>query len=281
MKRIARKRVFEIIQIGVDSDIASRTFDFLIVGLVIANIFLSVCYTFDELRDYYYIFNALEIITVVFFTVELALRLWTADYLYGRSRIASALRYLVSFSGIIELLSIFPFYLPLLFPKGLIAFRIFRVARILRLFQANAYSDATSAIMIVIKRKRILILSSMLIIFVIMTMASLVMYEFEHDAQPDVFENAFSGMWWATATLLTVGYGDIYPITTIGRIASIVITFLGVGMVAIPTGILSAGFIEYSADTKPRTCPHCGKTYGQDAERAAIGAPNAQDDSKR
>ncbi len=268
IKRITRKRVFEIIQIGVDSDIASRTFDFLIVGLVIANIILSVYYTFDELRGYYGLFHALELVTVVFFTVELALRLWTADYIYGKGRIASPLRYLVSFNGIIELLSIFPFYLPLIFPKGIIAFRIFRVARILRLFQANAYSDATAAIIIVIKRKRNLMLSSMLIIFVIMTMASLVMYEFEHDAQPDVFVNAFSGMWWATATLLTVGYGDIYPITLIGKIASIIITFLGVGMVAIPTGILSAGFIEYSADTKRRTCPHCGKDLA-DAELRA------------
>ncbi len=266
-KHITRKRIFEIIQIGVDSDIASRTFDFLVVGLVIVNIFLSICYTFDELLEYYNVFHALEIITVVFFTIELALRLWTADYLYGKSRIASSLRYLVSFNGIIELLSIFPFFLPLVFPKGLIAFRIFRVSRILRLFQANAYSDATAAIIIVIKRKRNQILSSMLIILIIMTMASLVMYEFEHDAQPDVFVNAFSGMWWATATLLTVGYGDIYPITVIGRIASIIITFLGVGMVAIPTGILSAGFIEYSADSKSRTCPHCGKQYDPDKTR--------------
>jgi voltage-gated potassium channel len=70
------------------------------------------------------------------------------------------------------------------------------------------------------------------------------MYSVEHDAQPDVFKNAFSGMWWATSTLLTVGYGDIYPITTIGKVLGIIITFLGVGMVAIPTGIISAGFVE-------------------------------------
>ncbi len=266
IKSINRKRIFEIIQIGKDTDIASRAFDFLVVGLVIVNIIISVCYTFDELLEFYNIFRALELITVVFFTIELTLRLWTADLLYGGGGIASSLKYLVSFNGIIEFLSIVPFFMPLVFPTGMIAFRIFRVARILRLFQANAYSDATAAIFIVIKRKRNQILSSMLIIFIIMTMASLVMYEFEHDAQPDVFVNAFSGMWWATATLLTVGYGDIYPITLIGRIASIIITFLGVGMVAIPTGILSAGFIEYSAYSKPKTCPHCGKDLGKDTK---------------
>ena len=74
--------------------------------------------------------------------------------------------------------------------------------------------------------------------------ASLCMYGIEHDAQPEVFSNAFSGIWWAASTLLTVGYGDIYPVTTLGKVFGIVITFLGVGMVAIPTGIISAGFVE-------------------------------------
>ena len=86
--------------------------------------------------------------------------------------------------------------------------------------------------------------SSVFIILVLMTASSLCMYSLEHDAQPQVFSNAFSGIWWAVSTLLTVGYGDIYPITTLGKIFGILITFLGVGMVAIPTGIISAGFVD-------------------------------------
>ena len=77
-----------------------------------------------------------------------------------------------------------------------------------------------------------------------MLASSLCMYSLEHEAQPDVFTNAFSGIWWAASTLLTVGYGDIYPITTLGKMFGIFITFLGVGMVAIPTGIISAGFVD-------------------------------------
>ena len=91
------------------------------------------------------------------------------------------------------------------------------------------------------------------------------MYGIEHEAQPDVFKNAFSGFWWATSTLLTVGYGDIYPITTLGKVIGIILTFLGVGMVAVPTGILSAGFIEHLSEIEepenkkqPEYCPHCG-----------------------
>jgi NhaP-type Na+/H+ and K+/H+ antiporters with a unique C-terminal domain len=95
-----------------------------------------------------------------------------------------------------------------------------------------------------LSKKRQQLASSVFIILVLMLASSLCMYSVEHEAQPEVFRNAFSGLWWSVSTLLTVGYGDIYPITTLGKILGIVITFLGVGMVAIPTGIISAGFVE-------------------------------------
>jgi voltage-gated potassium channel len=189
--------------------------------------------------------DIVETVTVVGFTVEYVLRVWTAEYLYPRSSQGRAkLKYVFSFNGIIDLLSFFPYYLPVVFPAGAVAFRMFRIVRILRLFRVNAYSDALSIIGDVLKRKKDQILSSVFIVLVLMIASSLCMYSLEHEAQPEVFKNAFSGFWWSVSTLLTVGYGDIYPITFAGRIFGIVITFLGVGMVAIPTGILSAGFVE-------------------------------------
>ncbi|MFV0362685.1 MAG: ion transporter [Suipraeoptans sp.] len=269
-----RKRIFEIIQIGKEKDWLSKAFDFTVVILIIINIVLSVCFTFDELNEYRSIFTVIEGVTVFLFIIEFVLRLWTADYLYDAGRIKSALRYIVSFNGIVELLSIVPFFMPLLFPKGLVVFRMFRVARILRLFQANTYSDSLSTIMIVVKRKKSQLLSSIMIIVVLMIMSSLVMYGFEHEAQPEVFKNAFSGIWWSTSTLLTVGYGDIYPVTFMGQFASILITFLGVGMVAIPTGILSAGFTEYTREQRvaeeqkehksKNYCPYCGEKISEE-----------------
>lgn len=121
---------------------------------------------------------------------------------------------------------------------------MFRVVRIFRLFRINAYYDSLNVITQVLASKAQQLLSSVFIILVLMIAASLCMYSLEHDAQPEVFSNAFSGIWWSVSTLLTVGYGDIYPITTMGKIFSIFITFLGVGMVAIPTGIISAGFVD-------------------------------------
>lgn len=274
--RNKKERIFGILQLGNHTDTISRACDVLIISLILINIVVSICFTFEGLRRYFSLFRTIEIITVIFFAIELVLRLWTADFLYGMGKIKSALRYLISFNGIVEFWSIIPFFLPIIFPKGIIAFRVFRVVRMLRLFQVNTYSDAMSTIFIVVKRKRNQILSSMVMIFVVMVMASMVMYGFEHNAQPEVFENAFSGLWWATSALLTVGYGDIYPVTPWGEAASILITFLGVGMVAIPTGILSAGFTEYEKEQKTAHimkqkaryakehkkldyCPYCGE----------------------
>jgi voltage-gated potassium channel len=102
----------------------------------------------------------------------------------------------------------------------------------------------------VIREKKNQLISSMCMILILMIASSLCMYSLEHDAQPDKFKNAFSGIWWSVSTLLTVGYGDIYPVTFTGRIMAIIISFLGVGMVAIPTGIISAGFVEQYTELK-------------------------------
>ena len=153
-------------------------------------------------------------------------------------------KYAASFSGLVDLLSFLPYYLPIFFPAGAVAFRMFRVVRIFRLFRINAYYDSLNVITEVIASKRQQLVSSVFIILVLMLASSLCMYSLEHEAQPEVFTNAFSGIWWSVSTLLTVGYGDIYPITAMGKMFSIVITFLGVGMVAIPTGIISAGFVD-------------------------------------
>lgn len=242
---MSKKRVFDIIQIGNAGDWQSRTFDFAIIFMILTNLFLAIFETYDCAQPYLPMMHVIEGITVVCFTIEYILRVWTSDYLYPNLDKSAALRrYVFSFTGIIDLLSFLPFYLPFFFPSGVVAFRMFRVVRIFRLFRINAYYDALNVITDVIRSKKDQLLSSIFIILVLITAASLAMYSLEHEAQPEVFRNAFSGIWWAVSTLLTVGYGDIYPVTTLGRILGIMITFLGVGMVAIPTGILSAGFVE-------------------------------------
>ena len=241
-----RKRLYSIVETGNVGDIWSRGYDILLVAAILINLAVCVAYTFDEMKlKYGPELLAVEFVTVSFFAVDYVLRLWTAKYQYPDQREGRALwKYVSSITGIIDLASFLPYFLPVFFPAGAVAFRMFRVVRIFRLFRINAYYDSLSVITSVLASKRQQLMSSVFIILVLMLGASLCMYSLEHEAQPEVFRNAFSGMWWAVSTLLTVGYGDIYPVTPMGQLFGICITFLGVGMVAIPTGIISAGFVD-------------------------------------
>ena len=241
-----KKRVFDIIQIGTKTDFLSKFFDYFIVGLIFFNLFITFFATFDASLAYADTIEVLEYVCAVIFAIEYILRIWTADMLYpSKSKLSARIAFIFSFFGIIDFLTFIPTFLPFIFPVGVVAFRIFRVVRIFRLFRINAQYDAYNVITNVLKDKKDQLISSFVIIIMLMFASSLSMYSLEHEAQPEAFANAFSGIWWSVSTVLTVGYGDIYPITLLGRILAIVIAFLGVGIVAIPTGIMSAGFVEH------------------------------------
>lgn len=246
-----KKRIFNIIQIGSKTDIPSYAFDIGIAISIFANLFVTFFSTFNESTRFSGILDLVELITIIIFTIEYILRVWTSEYLYpDESKTKACIKFIFSFYGLVDLLTFFPYYLPAFFPIGIVAFRMFRVIRIFRLFRINAQYDAFNVILDVIKQRRNQLVSSMSIILIFMLAASMCMYSIENIAQPDVFDNAFSGLWWATSTLLTVGYGDVYPITTLGKALAIVISFLGVGLVAIPTGIISASFVEQYSNAK-------------------------------
>lgn len=245
-----KRRTFEIIQIGTRVDFWSRAFDYFIVFMILLSISVTFMLTFAELDRYAAAMEVIEFFTIVVFIIEYALRVWTSDLLYPkRNRQNAALKFIFSFYGLVELLTIVSYFAPL-YSNGMIALRIIRVTRILRLFQINKNSDTYNVVAEVLMDKKKQLLSSVSMILMLMLAASLCMYGFEHDAQPDIFENAFSGIWWAMSTILTVGYGDIYPITIGGQLMAIFIALLGVCVVAIPTGVISAGFVEY--DNKMR-----------------------------
>lgn len=249
-----RKRISEIIEVGSDLDFPSRAYDIVNVISIVINLAVSILCTFSDINEQYkLLFQILDKITIGFFAIDYCLRIWTARFQYPKLKESHAIRkYMLSFTGMVDLLSFLPDLLPIFFPAGTIAFRLIRIVRIFRLFRINAYYDSLSVITEVIIGKSQQLISSVFIILVLMIASSLCMYSLEHEAQPEVFSNAFSGIWWAASTLLTVGYGDIYPITTLGKLFGIFITFLGVGMVAIPTGIISAGFVDQYSNIKKR-----------------------------
>lgn len=236
-----RKRIFKIIQIGSREDFPSRAFDYFIVTAIILNILSLFLETFEQLSSIFPLLKTIEAVTLSIFIIEYILRIITSDYLYPEvSHGRAIVKFIFSFDGVVDLFTIVPFFIF----SGFVMFRMLRVVRIFRLFQINSQFDSFNVITAVLKTKRKQIISSLFIIIILMLGSSLGIYSAEHEAQPEAFSNAFSGLWWSMSTLLTVGYGDIYPITFAGQAMAICIAFLGVGAVAIPTGIISAGFVE-------------------------------------
>jgi voltage-gated potassium channel len=244
-----------------NNSLVGLLFNYFIISLIFINIFTLLFESFSD--KFINIFDLIEFFTVVVFTIEYLCRLWTADLLYTNLGFFKCrVKFIFSFLAFIDLLAILPFLLPMIIPTSLISIRSLRLIRLFRLLKLTRHTDALITIAIVLKNKSYQLISAFIIVFIIILIASIVMYNIEYTAQPSVFNNAFSGFWWAIATITTVGYGDIYPITTIGKILSSIISFLGIALVAIPTGIISAGFNELT--TKENTdkftfCPFCGK----------------------
>ena len=240
-----RKRIFEIIQPDRGNSMASRIFDWTITALILVSVVIVFAVTFDLSEDMQRALMCIEEVASVIFTIEYLLRILTADLLYpGKGALGSRIRYVLSPMAIIDLLAILPFWLPMLLPCSMLALRSLRLVRILRILKLNRYFDAIRSIGEVLTSKRRELIGSMFFVILLMLVSSLLMYSVEHDAQPEVFRNAFSGLWWAVATLTTVGYGDIYPVTVLGRILGALIAFSGIAALAIPTGIITAGLTE-------------------------------------
>ena len=254
-KLTLKSKVFEVIEPGKRASKLSSVFDWLITALILASVASVFAATFD-IPDWLHSFLArFEVAAVAIFTVEYLLRIWTADLLYeDESPFVARLKYVASSMAIIDLVAILPFYLPMFLPTSMLGMRALRLVRLFRILKLNRYSDAMASIGQVLKEKRRELCGSFFFVSLLMVISSLLMYATEHDAQPLVFKNAFSGLWWAVATLTTVGYGDIYPVTAMGRVIGAFIAFLGVAAVAIPTGIISSGLMERISSENGEDC---------------------------
>ena len=240
-----RRRVYKIVQPDDGHCMLSRLFDWLITALIMGSVVIVFATTFNLPRRSLEVLAFAEGIASVVFTIEYVLRILTADFLYPKSgKFKARIKYAFSPMAIVDLVAILPFWLPMFFPDTMLGLRALRLVRLLRIFKLNRYFDAMRSLSEVIVSKRRELLGSMFFVSILMLISSLLMYSAEHEVQPDVFRNAFSGLWWAVATLTTVGYGDIYPVTPIGRLVGAFIAFSGLAAVAIPTGIISSGLTE-------------------------------------
>jgi voltage-gated potassium channel len=240
------------------------------MGLIILNVIAIILESFEDLHKSYYIFfHYFDVFSVAVFTLEYSLRLWTAEYKFvSHSKLRSKIKYIFSPFGIIDLLAILPFYLPMFIHLDLRFLRILRITRLLRIFKLGRYSNSLFIVGNVLKAKKAELGVTLFVMSILLLLASTLMFYIEHDAQPDKFPNILASFWWAIVTLTTIGYGDVFPITGWGQLLAGLTAVLGIGLVAIPTGILSSGFMS-AIDKKdefdkeevevPKFCPHCGK----------------------
>lgn len=247
-----------------EGDTPSRVFDITIMSLIILNVFAVILETVKSMEsEFRYWFHAFELFSVAVFSVEYVIRLWlcTADLRYT-SAVKGRLKYMLSPMAFIDLLAILPFYLPMIITLDLRFLRALRLMRLIRLLKIGRYSESLKKFGIVLKLKKEELGITVFIVGLLLILTSSSMYYIEHDAQPDAFSSIPMAMWWAVATLTTVGYGDVYPVTAFGKILGAVIAILGVGMVALPAGIIASGFTEQIHIEKKKTvvCPHCGKS---------------------
>ena len=211
-----------------------------------------------ELRyaDYFHVF---EIFTVAIFSLEYLLRLWCVVEDSGYTHpVWGRLKYAVTPLALIDLIAVLPFFLPAILPFDLRFLRILRLSRLIRVLKFGHYSRSLTMIHRIIRKKRPELAASLFIVVLLLISASSVEYYLEHDAQPKVFSSIPAAFWWGIATLTTVGYGDVVPITTAGKILSSIISVLGIGVFALPSGIIVLGFIEELSQKKETAvCDRC------------------------
>jgi voltage-gated potassium channel len=233
-------RVYDILVETDDDETIDRVVAVFLILLIIINAIAVVLETVDSLNARYgSIFYAIEIVSITIFTLEYFLRLWIAPLnpryahpFWGR------VRYAFSLLAIIDLLAILPAFLPLIFTFDLRIVRFLRIFRLFRLFKLSGYVRSLHSLNDVVRSKKEELVVTVVMIMMLLLFASSLMYLVETDAQPDKFPDIPSAMWWGIATITTVGYGDVFPITPLGKFLGGCIAFLGLAMFALPTGIV-------------------------------------------
>ncbi len=226
-----RKRIFEIIEVGDSSDKVSKCYDYMMMFLIGLSI-LPLCFKGTNA-----VFQTIDRITVTAFIIDYILRWATADLRAGKRGAAAFIKYPVTLFAIVDLLSILPSLTVL--NSGFKVLRIFRLNKAFKTLKFLRYSKSFNLIASVVKKQKRSLLAVCYLAGGYIFLSALIMFQVE----PKSFENFFDAVYWAAVTLTTVGYGDIYPLTDVGRVVSMVSSFMGIAIVALPTGIITAGYM--------------------------------------
>ena len=239
-----RNRVAQIFSTNIANDYLGKFVNGSLFLLIFANVIAIILESVASIeQEYGHIFQAFDTFSVIIFTLEYFARIWSSvdlpEYEGQQTPFKTRLKYMITPMAIVDLLAIIPFYLSMFFVLDL---RFLRVFRLLRIFKLTRYSAAMKILISVLKEEMPALVAAYFIMFTIIILASSGIYLLEHKIQPEEFGSIPSSFWWAVTTLTTVGYGDVTPITTAGRVFGGIITLVGMSMVALPTGIIASGF---------------------------------------
>ena len=267
MQKSIKQAVYHILEATDPSERRTQLVNRFLFLVIIISVLGVILETVGDLYlRYDTIFSAIELAAVAIFMVEYILRIWSCT-ISSRYRhpIMGRLRFAFRPMLIIDLLAILPTLL-FIIDANFVAIRMLRLFRWLRIAKLTRHLDAMIALQKAIIKKRGELSVLLGFLGCLLVMSATVIYYAEHDAQPEVFSSIPSSMWWSVATLTTVGYGDAYPVTVLGKIVASFIAILGIGMFALPAGILGSSFMEEFAERKSQqqekektVCPHCGK----------------------
>jgi voltage-gated potassium channel len=254
-------RVYDILVETEDGELVDRIVAVFLMILILINAAAVVLETVDDLNARFgSVFHAIEMVSITIFTAEYLLRLWVAPLNPRYSKpFTGRLRYAFSLMAIVDLLAILPAFLPLIFTVDLRIIRFLRIFRLFRLFKMSRYVDSLNSLDDVVRSKKEELIVTLVMILMLLLFSSSLMYVVETEMQPDKFPDIPSAMWWGVATLTTVGYGDVFPVKPLWKILGGFIAFLGIGIFALPTGILASGFADdiRKRHEKEKRCPPC------------------------
>ena len=237
-----KKVIYELLNDKEEQNKSNNYVEYIIITMIILNVFLIILKSVNDLNlKYSKPIEVLEKIFFIFFLLEYLLKLWVANE-NTKNISYPRWKYIFSFDAIINLLAL----TTVMFGKFYVDFRVFRVLRLFKITQVKQLQQYTNIILKVLKLKKNQLLSSMLVVLIFLLTCSTIIYDLENQAQPEAFNNIVTSLWWSVSTITTIGYGDIYPITVAGRTFASVISLLGLFIMAIPIGILSAGFFDIS-----------------------------------
>jgi voltage-gated potassium channel len=264
--RRLKQRTWALLCVATPGDKASRLVDLGLMTLIVLNVMEVVLSSVESINDRFAAtLFGFEVFSVGVFTIEYLGRMWscTASPAFSQ-RIGGRVRFFFRPMTLIDLVAIVPFYLPYL-GVDLRVMRVFRMFRMFRVLKLGRYSRAFTLIRDAILGKREELVLTAMVLAVLLVVAASLMYYAERSSQPETFSSIPATLWWSVVTLTTVGYGDVYPVTTIGKIIAGIVSIVGIGMVALPAGIISASFVDEIAKRKTsasdEVCPQCGRRY--------------------